>query len=69
MDQPPPRWSKFVGFLDRAGLLTSKVQSRGPASPDTASLDGLRAGDVGGRVAAPAAAELATNEFLPAPPA
>ncbi|KAI8472678.1 MAG: NMT1/THI5 like-domain-containing protein [Monoraphidium minutum] len=58
------RWSKFVAFLDAAGLLTDKVQSRGPG-PAAATLDELRApGGGGAPVAAPAAADLATNEFF-----
>jgi hypothetical protein len=54
-----------VGFLGDAGLLTDKVQSRAPG-PHAATLDELRAAGGGGeRMAAPAAADLATNEFLP----
>lgn len=61
------RWSKFLSFLDTAGLLTDKVQSRTPAGPETATLDELRAPGGGGqRVAAPKAEDLATNAYLPA---
>lgn len=62
-----PRWSNFLSFLDGAGLLTSKVQSRaaGAGAGATATLDELRTpGGGGGRVPAPAAEELATNEFF-----
>jgi hypothetical protein len=63
--RPTPRWSKFIAFLDSTGLLTSKVQSRTPG-PDAATLDELRAPGGGGeRVAAPRAADLATNGYLP----
>jgi hypothetical protein len=62
---PAQSWSKFVAFLDGAGLLTHKVQSRGPAGHATTSLDALRAGGGGERVPPPAVEALATNEFLP----
>lgn len=59
------RWAKFVAFLDSAGLLTDKVQSRSPG-PRAATLDELRAPGGGGeKLPAPGAAALATNEFLP----
>ncbi|KIZ06750.1 sulfonate/nitrate/taurine transport system substrate-binding protein [Monoraphidium neglectum] len=59
------RWSNFLAFLDSAGLLTAKVQSRA-SGPDNATLDELRSPGGGGeRVAPPPADNLATNEFLP----
>lgn len=62
----PRRWADFLGFLDSAGLLTAKVQSRAPSGPEAATLDELRAPGGGGeRVAPPAVEELATNEYLP----
>lgn len=64
----------FVDWLCQSGLLTSKVQSRaadgggGGGSSSTASLDGLRAGDVGEPIARASidVASLFTNDWLPA---
>lgn len=44
------KWDRFVDWLDEKGLITSKVQSRKGPSDTTASLDGLRDGDVGARI-------------------
>lgn len=43
----PARWESFLDWLSASGLLTTKVQSRAPQDGVSASLDGLRAGDVG----------------------
>lgn len=61
------RWDKFLDWLSEQGLLTTKVQSRGGASDDTASLDGLRGGDAGEPIPRNSvkAETLFTNEFLP----
>jgi hypothetical protein len=61
------RWDAFLDWLSASGLLTSKVQSRGPASEATASLDALRAGDVGEPIPRDClrSADLFTNSFLP----
>ena len=61
------RWDAFLDWLSAQGLLTTKVQSRGPAGPGTTSLDGLRGGDAGDVIArsAVSAATLFTNDFLP----
>jgi ABC-type nitrate/sulfonate/bicarbonate transport system substrate-binding protein len=62
------RWDAFLDWLSEAGLLTTKVQSRGAPGADAASLDALRAGDAGERFPRSAvdAAALFTNDFLPA---
>jgi hypothetical protein len=61
------RWDAFLDWLSEAGLLTSKVQSRGPASEVATSLDGLRAGDVGEPIprGSVRSADMFTNELLP----
>jgi hypothetical protein len=60
-------WEKFLDWLSEAGLLTSKAQSRSEG-PHTSSLDGMRSGDAGEVLPrdAVAAADLATNAYLPA---
>jgi hypothetical protein len=60
-------WDKFLDWLLESGLLTSKAQSRS-GGPDTSSLDGMRSGDAGELLPsdAVAAADLATNAYLPA---
>lgn len=60
------RWSGFLDWLSEAGLLTTKIQSRAAPSDTTATLDGLRAGDVGDRIPRDTvpAADLFTNSFL-----
>lgn len=67
-------WSKFLDWLSKSGLLTTKAQSRGAASAaadtaagDFASLDGMRQGDAGEQIPRDSiiAADLATNEYLP----
>ena len=62
------RWDAFLDWLSARGLLTSKVQSRGEGGEGTATLDGLRRGDVGERIprGAVPAASLFTNAYLPA---
>jgi ABC-type nitrate/sulfonate/bicarbonate transport system substrate-binding protein len=62
------RWDAFLDWLSKAGLLTTKVQSRGAPDAGAASLDALRAGDAGERIPREAvdAAALFTNNFLPA---
>ena len=61
-----PRWAAFLDWLSAKGLLTTKVQSRGPAGEGTTSLDGLRRGDAGAAIPRGAvdAAALFTNDFL-----
>jgi ABC-type nitrate/sulfonate/bicarbonate transport system substrate-binding protein len=73
------QWSKFLDWLSVQGLLSTKVQSRGPrllqdqcGSCDTngsltTTLDGLREGDVGENIprSALSADALATNAYLP----
>jgi ABC-type nitrate/sulfonate/bicarbonate transport system substrate-binding protein len=60
-------WEKFLDWLSETGLLTSKAQSRSEGE-QLSSLDGMRSGDAGERLPrhAVAAAELATNAYLPA---
>jgi ABC-type nitrate/sulfonate/bicarbonate transport system substrate-binding protein len=60
-------WVRFLDWLSESGLLTSKAQSRS-GGPDTSSLDGMRSGDAGEHLPrnAVAAADLATNAYLPA---
>ena len=41
------KWRGFLDWLYDAGLMTTKMQSRGPPSAKKTSLDGLRSGDVG----------------------
>ena len=62
------RWGAFLDWLSAKGLLTHKVQTRAGGGEDTATLDGLRAGDVGARIPRESvpAGSLYTNEFLPA---
>lgn len=64
------KWDAFLDFLSDTGLLTTKVQSRQAAEAGdvAASLDGLRAGDVGEALPrnSISAAQLATNEYLAA---
>ena len=45
MEEGP--WARFVDWLYSAGLMTTKMQSRGPPSATKTSLDGLRGGDAG----------------------
>mmetsp|Transcript_19098 Transcript_19098/g.32768 ORF Transcript_19098/g.32768 Transcript_19098/m.32768 type:complete len:348 (-) Transcript_19098:373-1416(-) len=61
-------WDKFIDFLHTNGLLTSKIQSREQTSESTATLDGLRQGDVGAALerSAVQSTHLFTNDFLPA---
>lgn len=40
-------WKKFLNWLYDAGLMTTKMQSRGQSSDTKTSLDGLRGGDAG----------------------
>lgn len=60
------RWSKFLDWLSESGLLTSKVQSRDGVG-SAASLDALRAGDVGELISRDSidAQSLFTNDLLP----
>ncbi|WIA16955.1 hypothetical protein OEZ85_013874 [Tetradesmus obliquus] len=60
-------WEKFLDWLSDEGLLTSKAQSRSEGE-HSSSLDGMRSGDAGQRLPrdAVAAADLATNAYLPA---
>jgi ABC-type nitrate/sulfonate/bicarbonate transport system substrate-binding protein len=60
-------WEKFLDWLSESGLLTSKAQSR-KEGPHASSLDGMRSGDAGEVLPrdAVAAADLATNAYLPA---
>jgi ABC-type nitrate/sulfonate/bicarbonate transport system substrate-binding protein len=60
-------WEKFLDWLSETGLLTSKAQSRSEGE-HMSSLDGMRSGDAGERLPrdAVAAADLATNAYLPA---
>lgn len=62
-------WTTFVDWLSSSGLLTDKVQSRGPAGETTTSLDALRGGDAGKRLPRDQVKEeeFFTNEFLPPP--
>lgn len=59
------KWAGFVDWLYDAGLMTTKMQSRGPASATKTSLDGLRGGDAGDRLPRNAvrAADLFTSSF------
>ncbi|KAF6254748.1 NMT1/THI5 like-domain-containing protein [Scenedesmus sp. NREL 46B-D3] len=59
-------WEKFLDWLSGAGLLTSKAQSRRQAA-HSSSLDGMRSGEAGEALprGAVAAADMATNAFLP----
>ena len=41
------RWSDYLDWLSRAGLLTTFVQSRAPKAGVSASLDELRQGNAG----------------------
>ena len=61
------RWDKFLDWLSDQGLLTTKVQTRGTATDDTTSLDGLRGGDAGDVIPRESvkAETLFTNAFLP----
>lgn len=62
------RWSNFLDWLSESGLLTSKVQSRtGVGEGSAASLDALRAGDVGELISRDSidAQSLFTNDLLP----
>jgi len=61
------RWDSFLDWLSSKGLLTTKVQSRGPAGDCTSSLDGLRSGDAGEVIPreAVSSSSLFTNDFLP----
>lgn len=74
------KWDKFLDWLSKEGLLTTKVQSRlaaaataedvaaeTAAKDGTTSLDGLRSGDVGEIIprSSIVAAALATNALLP----
>ena len=60
------RWDAFLDWLSSRGLLTTKVQSRGPSSDVTTSLDGLRGGDAGTDIPRDQvhSENLFTNEFL-----
>ncbi|GMH43533.1 hypothetical protein BSKO_11455 [Bryopsis sp. KO-2023] len=60
------RWSTFLEWLSKSGLLTEKVQSREPVEGISTSLDGLRQGDAGKPVPLPSIkiGELFTNAFL-----
>lgn len=60
-------WDRFLDWLSTTGLLTTKVQSRGPAAASTSTLDGLRQGDVGEQIPRESvdAAAMFTNELLP----
>mmetsp|Transcript_29626 Transcript_29626/g.64442 ORF Transcript_29626/g.64442 Transcript_29626/m.64442 type:complete len:357 (-) Transcript_29626:139-1209(-) len=44
------RWTKYLDWLHEAGLLTTMVQSRTPKEGVSASLDDLRAGNVGEKI-------------------
>ena len=61
------RWSKFLDWLSESGLLTTKVASRVPGDDSAASLDALRAGDVGETIPRESidVHALFTNELLP----
>ena len=60
-------WDGFLDWLSISGLLTTKVQSRGSPDVASASLDGLRQGNVGKAVPRESIKStlLFTNEFLP----
>lgn len=60
------RWASFVDWLYDVGLMTTKMQTRGPVSDTKTTLDGLRGDDAGApldRSACPPSA-LFTNKFL-----
>jgi hypothetical protein len=67
-------WSAFLDWLSASGLLTAKAQSRdaGAAAAASggnfASLEGMRSGGAGDPIprGSVRAADLATNDFLPA---
>ena len=48
--QTPERWNAYLDWLDKEGLLTTYANSRQPVKGQSATLDGLRAGDVGERI-------------------
>ncbi len=60
------KWARFVDWLYDAGLMTTKMQSRGPPSATKTSLDGLRGGDAGEPLPRDAvkATDLFTSSFL-----
>ena len=60
------RWSGFLNWLFDVGLMTTKMQSRGPASATKTTLDGLRGSDAGSPLPRDAVrpSDLFTNAFL-----
>jgi len=60
------RWSGFLDWLFNVGLMTTKMQSRGPASATKTTLDGLRGSDAGSPLPRDAvtSSDLFTNAFL-----
>ena len=61
----PEVWTNYLKWLWDAGLLTTGVQSRHPDSGKTFSLDDLRAGKAGERIALDEIPPVFTNEYLP----
>ena len=62
--QDGARWTGWVAWLQRNGLLTSLLPSRAPVEGVSASLDDLRCGAAGDPCDAPPADELWTNDLL-----
>lgn len=62
----PKRWDDYLDWLDKEGLLTQAHNSRKPdAAKGTASLDDLRQGNAGEKIARDSIPTLFTNDFLP----
>ena len=64
--QTKGRWDAYLDWLDEEGLLTTHANSRKPVKGQSATLDGLRAGDVGARIprAQVRAESIFTNAFF-----
>jgi ABC-type nitrate/sulfonate/bicarbonate transport system substrate-binding protein len=60
------KWAGFVSWLYDAGLMTTNMQSRGPAGGGKTSLDGLRGSDAGDPLPRDAVrtSELFTTDYL-----
>jgi len=58
-------WSEYVNWLWESGLLTTGMQSRHPDGGRTFSLDDLRAGNAGERIALESVPVVFTNDYLP----
>ena len=57
-------WSEYIQWLWDSGLLTTGMQSRHPDGGATFSLDDLRAGKAGERIALENVPKVYTNEYL-----